>query len=223
LYWIGVSSLVAVYVAVVWTAWATHTWSNNGPLAKTAASTWSPSFYSQSVVAGRLCDDGSVPASRLIVRGAIDRGHIYYACYSLDVDGTVNDALVVDERGTEVHDSQLIKRLGAWRWIGLVKTPGDLAVGGIAVLLSSMFWYLYYRPRRVRIQVLTHDLDQAEASKLEDNLADALDLRVVERSDPASEARVREAFEHGAASESAAGAADPQRPASRLPWRRGGA
>ena len=73
--------------------------------------------------------------------------------------------------------------------------------------------------KRVRIQLLSHELDQEQANKLQDNLADVLDLRIVERSDPASEARVREAFEH----EPSPVAADrePGRLSSRLPWSRG--
>lgn len=46
---------------------------------------------------------------------------------------------------------------------------------------------------RVRIQLLSHDLDQPEAEKLQNELADLLDLRVVERSRPEDEALVREA------------------------------
>ncbi|HEX2038727.1 MAG TPA: hypothetical protein VHF47_03225 [Acidimicrobiales bacterium] len=42
--------------------------------------------------------------------------------------------------------------------------------------------------RRVRIQVLTHDLTAEEVEELEDELAEALDAEVVDRSDPAHEA-----------------------------------
>jgi len=50
--------------------------------------------------------------------------------------------------------------------------------------------------KRVRIQVLDHSLGREDAEKLQNQLADLLDLRVVERSDPESEAKVREAHDH---------------------------
>jgi hypothetical protein len=50
--------------------------------------------------------------------------------------------------------------------------------------------------KRVRIQVLDHSLSREEAEKLQNQLADVMDLRVVERSDPESEAKVREAHDH---------------------------
>ena len=50
--------------------------------------------------------------------------------------------------------------------------------------------------KRVRIQVLNHSLSREDAEKLQNQLADMLDLRVVERSDPESEAKVREAHDN---------------------------
>jgi hypothetical protein len=49
---------------------------------------------------------------------------------------------------------------------------------------------------RVRIQVLNHVLDRPEAEKLEDHLADVLDLRIIDRSSAESEAKVRDAMDH---------------------------
>lgn len=58
---------------------------------------------------------------------------------------------------------------------------------------------VYKQYGRVRIQVLTHDISREEAEKLEDELAEALGLKIVDRSDERSEEKVREAVaaEHG--------------------------
>lgn len=53
-----------------------------------------------------------------------------------------------------------------------------------------------YKPyQRVRIQLRSHALDRAGSEALQDRLAEALGLRIVERSDPAEEAPVRQAVE----------------------------
>ena len=53
---------------------------------------------------------------------------------------------------------------------------------------------VYKKHKRVRIQVMTHDLTRAEAEAVEDLIAEALQLRIVDRSDAHDEAKVREAF-----------------------------
>lgn len=55
---------------------------------------------------------------------------------------------------------------------------------------------VYKDHRRVRIQILTHDLTPAEAEAVEDELAEALEADVVDRSDPESEAAGHAAHEH---------------------------
>lgn len=53
---------------------------------------------------------------------------------------------------------------------------------------------VYKKVKRVRIQVMTHELSRAEAEAVEDLVARALDLRIVDRSDAHDEEKVREAF-----------------------------
>ena len=53
---------------------------------------------------------------------------------------------------------------------------------------------VYKKYKRVRIQVLTHELSRAEAEAVEDLVARALDLTIVDRSDAHDEEKVREAF-----------------------------
>jgi hypothetical protein len=50
--------------------------------------------------------------------------------------------------------------------------------------------------RRVRIQVLTHELTAEEVEELEDELAEALDAEIVDRADPAHEASEEHEAEH---------------------------
>jgi hypothetical protein len=68
---------------------------------------------------------------------------------------------------------------------------------------------------RVRIQVLTHDISRPDAEKLENQLADALQVRIVERSSAETEAKVREAMEH----ETAPRPEPEQSRRVRWPWR----
>jgi hypothetical protein len=53
---------------------------------------------------------------------------------------------------------------------------------------------IYKKHRRIRIQVLTHDITRAEAEAIEDLIARTLELRIVDRSDAHDEQKVREAF-----------------------------
>jgi DNA-binding protein YbaB len=54
---------------------------------------------------------------------------------------------------------------------------------------------VYKKVKRVRIQVMTHELTRAEAEAVEDLVARALDLRIVDRSDAHDEEKVRAAFD----------------------------
>jgi hypothetical protein len=53
---------------------------------------------------------------------------------------------------------------------------------------------VYKKHRRLRIQVMTHDLTRAEAEAIEDLIAAALELNIIDRSDAHDEQKVRAAF-----------------------------
>jgi hypothetical protein len=59
--------------------------------------------------------------------------------------------------------------------------------------------------------VLTHDLSRKEAEKLENELADLLDLRILERSSAESERVVREAFDEEPPQSEPGGEREPRR------------
>ncbi|HEX5496383.1 MAG TPA: hypothetical protein VFX70_17610 [Mycobacteriales bacterium] len=71
-----------------------------------------------------------------------------------------------------------------------VAVPGTGSAGrSIPVAVT-----VYKRHKRVRIQVMTHDVTRAEAELVENLVAETLGLRIVDRSDAHDERKVREAF-----------------------------
>ncbi len=94
----------------------------------------------------------------------------------------------------------------------------EVAVGRRRVPIAVTVYKDY---GRVRIQVLTHELSREEVAALQDRVAAALGLRIVDRSDPASEEKVREAeAEREPAAESEA-AAEPGQERARVSGERG--
>jgi hypothetical protein len=92
-----------------------------------------------------------------VVGGLVD-GTPYYAVYNVEEDASIFWAEVIDGDGLEVADTDLIKRGGAWRWVGRVKTAGELTLGGFFVVALVLYGWLYYRqprpgaPRRVKVE-----------------------------------------------------------------------
>ena len=72
-----------------------------------------------------------------------------------------------------------------------VEIPGSGLRRGRSVPVAVT---VYKKHKRVRIQVLTHDLTREEAEAIEDLIAAALGLEIVDRSDAHDEQKVREAF-----------------------------
>jgi DNA-binding protein YbaB len=75
----------------------------------------------------------------------------------------------------------------------VTKMEFSMAAGGktVPVALTVM-----KDARRVRIQLLSHELSKADAEELQDRVAELLDLRVVDRSSPESEGKIHDAFDH---------------------------
>jgi hypothetical protein len=72
--------------------------------------------------------------------------------------------------------------------------PGA-ARGRAAQATAPVALTVYKQHRRVRIQVLTHDLERAQADALQQRIAEVAGLRIVESSNQRSEQKVREAFD----------------------------
>ena len=72
-------------------------------------------------------------------------------------------------------------------WETAVRIPGTRRSAPVRVTV-------YTKHKRVRIQVLTHELTREQAELIEDLIARTLGLEIVDRSDAHDEQRVREAF-----------------------------
>jgi SpoVK/Ycf46/Vps4 family AAA+-type ATPase len=81
-----------------------------------------------------------------IVAARVD-GTAYYACYQTNRTGAVWHATVVDDQGIRAPN-RVIKDAGAWRWIGTVKTPTELVLGGCALAVMLTLYFIYYRRAR---------------------------------------------------------------------------
>jgi hypothetical protein len=98
-----------------------------------------------------------------------------------------------------VSDTESVARLELTVDVGTKKAP-------VAVTL-------YKEHSRVRIQILTHELTPEEAERLEDELAEAIGAKIVDRSSPEGEEHEEAAHEHAGreAERVPAEAAQPER------------
>ncbi len=142
--------LLAIYGAVAVTLAATRDFVDRGPLSLYEPARSEP--LPGAVNPARALD-ASFPershGNRYKVVGGIVDGRPYYACYELAADdGSVQETVVVDADGFKVSDVRLLKRSGAWPWIGTVKSGADLAVGAVGIAAVLGLFALYYRRAR---------------------------------------------------------------------------
>ena len=136
--------LLVTYAAVAVVLWQNRDFADDGPLSfHRPAATGDLDQVSRRCAAVGDFDGGYTTK---IVTAQVD-GRPYWACYQVKPDGAVWKAVVVDADGIRASD-RVIKDNGAWRWIGTVKTPTELVLGGcgLAALLALYFAY-YRRPR----------------------------------------------------------------------------
>lgn len=150
--YLAVAIVLLVACAVTTTAlWLTRDFVDDGPLAvdrPAATQALDPDLTldqvrSSCIAIGRW---NVQPTDTVKIIATRFEGNAYYACYQLRRGG-VWYALVVDGRGLKAPD-RVAKQLGAWRSIGLVKSPTEIVLGGggIAVLLG--LYLLYWRTPR---------------------------------------------------------------------------
>jgi SpoVK/Ycf46/Vps4 family AAA+-type ATPase len=144
-------AIVAVYVASASLLWVTRDFEEHGPLGVDAPAVTAPLDVSDSLpeirqrclAAGNLSMDTGDVVKIVATRF---QGRAYYACYQIK-DAQVFSAAVVDADGLEAPRS-VVKRLGAWPYVGLVKSTTDLVMGGLAVGVVLGLFFLYYRRPR---------------------------------------------------------------------------
>jgi transitional endoplasmic reticulum ATPase len=144
--------LVGAYTAITSVMWSQRTWSEDGDLsyhrpAATAVLHPTGAVGSIDTVKKRCVDAGDVddPAHIKVVAATVD-GTDYYACYQIS-DGKVFDATVIDVDGTTAP-VEVVKHGGAWRWVGLVKTPTEVVLGAVGIAVIGGLYFLYYRRDR---------------------------------------------------------------------------
>ena len=136
-YGAGAAALLVVYSVTAAVLWSGKDFSDDGPLSRYAPPVTEPvpgDLPIREIVA--RCFPGSenlAPGPGLKVVRAAEPDRSYYACYKLRRDGrSVDEAAVVDGAGYAV-DPRTSKRLGAWPWIGTVKSLADLVLGGFGL------------------------------------------------------------------------------------------
>jgi transitional endoplasmic reticulum ATPase len=147
------AALAVLYLATVPVLWWSRGVLEDGPLSFTSPSLRTPLLPEQEL--GQIeerCEAqqafSSASYERIkIVGGRVD-GRVLYACYGIQYDGAVTAAAVLDQDLFLVKDAALIKRSGAWRWIGAVKTPLEAVLGFLGLLAVLAMYFLYYRRPR---------------------------------------------------------------------------
>jgi hypothetical protein len=156
--YLGLTLLILVGYAVAARAlWAGRGWDSTGPLSFTAAPSTSESPLLFDEDDTHVACAFRVPRPQQVVRAAVIDGQAMYACYSLDTSGKVTDAWVIRETGDLVEDPAVLKRAGAWQWVGHAESKGtivsraELFNVGVIIALVPVFWLSYYwlpRPGR---------------------------------------------------------------------------
>ena len=143
-------ALVLAYLALVPVLWVNRGVVENGPISFNAPALKASLTTGNSISQlERACADqqaiSSLDYARLkIVGGRVD-SRILYGCYAVKSDGTVGGAAVLDQDLILVKNVSLLKRSGAWRWIGAVKTKTEIVLGSLGLIGILCMYLLYYR------------------------------------------------------------------------------
>jgi transitional endoplasmic reticulum ATPase len=145
--------LAIAYLVIVPVLWLNRGVVERGPVSFTVPALARPLVPGQSpqqveVACARQETLSSVDYKRVkVVGGRVDI-QVLYGCYAVRSDGTVGGAAVLDQDLFRVKDVSLLKRSGAWRWIGAVKTTTEVALGFLGLAAIVGMYLLYYRRPR---------------------------------------------------------------------------
>jgi transitional endoplasmic reticulum ATPase len=146
-------ALTLVYVVVIPVLWVNRGVVESGPLSFHAPALTAAPVPGRSVDQLERACAGQEKLSSLnyaqlkVVGGRID-GRPFYGCYAVGSDGAVRGAVVLDQDLFLIKDVSLLKRSGAWRWIGGVKTKTELVLGFLGLVGILGMYLLYYRRPR---------------------------------------------------------------------------
>jgi hypothetical protein len=150
-YLIAATAILFSYSALAVVLAETRDFSNQGPASFHSPELASPLSDNLSLEGVReRCLIGSYSNHRTKVVGGRLGRVVLYGCYEVNtIDGTVSEAVLLDASSGEIiRDVGLIKRSGAWPWIGSITTGSELLFWGLFIVALSMVFYIYYQPRR---------------------------------------------------------------------------
>jgi DNA-binding CsgD family transcriptional regulator len=144
-YLAGAVLLFTVWITLGSIAVAADDFPRTGPLALDQPElTEPPGSMSLTEIKAHCFPDTGTGGRIKVVGGLVD-GRQLYACYRLDDAGAVTEPAVIDGDGTRIDDIAVIKRAGAWRWVGLVTSTDEIlgsALVGIGVLALATTAYI---------------------------------------------------------------------------------
>jgi transitional endoplasmic reticulum ATPase len=152
-YLLGGAAFALLYLVLVPVLWLNRGVVENGPLSFTAPALAVALLPGQTLgqVEARCSAQENVVNSgyeRVKVVGGRISDRPYYGCFGVRPDGAVGGAAVLDQDLFQVKDVQLLKRSGAWRWIGGIKTRTELVLGFLGLVAMLGMYLLYYRRPR---------------------------------------------------------------------------
>ena len=150
LYSAGAAVLLGLYALAAAVLLAGKDFGDTGPLSRNqpALTAPLPGGISVAAVLATCFPERADDAVSKVVGGTVE-GRGYYACYAISGVHVGQDADVLDLRGRRVGDAGVIKRGGAWPWVGSVNDAGDFVTAGLvslAVLALFWIWHLLRRP-----------------------------------------------------------------------------
>jgi len=146
-------ALALTYLILVPVLWVNRGVVENGPISfdapalKTALTTGHSVGQLERACAEQQAISSLDYTGLKVVGGGVD-SRVLYGCYAVNSDGTVGGAAVLDQNLVPVKNVSLLKRSGAWRWIGAVKTRTEIVLGFLGLVGILGMYFLYYRRPR---------------------------------------------------------------------------
>jgi hypothetical protein len=149
-YWVGACLLLTLYTLAAALLLTHRDFTDEGPLSRDQPELSSPLPGGVSLQAVRdECFPKPETVSK-VVGGEVD-GRLYYACYLISGKyGVSVTADVLDLHGERVGDAGVIKRGGAWPWVGAINSSRDFVINGLLAAGVMILLWAWHRLRRER-------------------------------------------------------------------------